>query len=189
MKNTAENITLESVPMLTGGRSGLQIRTLKWDGFVQLPIMFKFGLTQHPVHFLSSHPFAYKTEYLPVFQRLFPALAKRELKDFAVEPPCFIGNDVWLGSRVMIMDGVSVGDGAIIAAGAVVTKVVPPYATAGGVPAKVIRYRFSPETVDKLLKLKWLELDADFIMSLPFDDVESCIRMLEECRRQKQTAL
>jgi maltose O-acetyltransferase len=52
-----------------------------------------------------------------------------------------IGNDVWIGRRVMAMPGVRIGDGAIIAAGAVVTKDVPDYAIVGGVPAKVIRFR------------------------------------------------
>jgi len=52
-----------------------------------------------------------------------------------------IGNDVWIGRRVMVMPGVRIGDGAIIAAGAVVTKDVPDYAIVGGVPAKVIRFR------------------------------------------------
>lgn len=52
-----------------------------------------------------------------------------------------IGNDVWIGTRVIILPGVTIGDGAIIAAGAVVSKDVPEYAVVGGVPAKVIKYR------------------------------------------------
>ena len=52
-----------------------------------------------------------------------------------------IGNDVWIGKRVIIMPGVKVGDGVIIGAGAVVTKDVPDFAIVGGVPAKIIRYR------------------------------------------------
>lgn len=54
-----------------------------------------------------------------------------------------IGNDVWIGMRVIIMPGVKVGDGVVIGAGAVVTKDVPDFAIVGGVPAKVIRYRNS----------------------------------------------
>lgn len=66
-----------------------------------------------------------------------------------------IGNDVWMGNGVTIVQGVTIGDGAVLAAGAVVVKDVPPYAIVGGVPAKVIRYRFSPEIIEKLLRLKW----------------------------------
>jgi maltose O-acetyltransferase len=55
--------------------------------------------------------------------------------------PVVIGNDVWIGGRVIILPGVRIGDGAIIGAGAVVSKDVPPYAIVGGVPAKVLKYR------------------------------------------------
>lgn len=63
-----------------------------------------------------------------------------------------IGHDVWLGTHAMIMPNVKIGDGAIVAAGAVVTKDVNPYAIVGGIPAKLIKYRFSRETIYKLLK-------------------------------------
>ena len=60
---------------------------------------------------------------------------------FEEERPVNIGNDVWIGDRVIILPGVTVGDGSILAAGAVVTKDVPPYAVVGGVPAQVIKMR------------------------------------------------
>lgn len=66
-----------------------------------------------------------------------------------------IGNDVWIGYDAVIMAGVTIGDGAIIGARAVVTKDVEPYAIVGGVPAKEIRKRFSPEIIEKLQSLKW----------------------------------
>lgn len=70
---------------------------------------------------------------------------------------CIIGNDVWIGKKVMIKSGVRIGDGAIIASGAIVTKDVEPYSIAGGIPAKVIRYRFSKDDVEWLKKLRWWE--------------------------------
>lgn len=66
-----------------------------------------------------------------------------------------IGNDCWIGEDVFICPNIKIGDGAVVYAGAVVTKNVPPYSIVGGVPAKIIRYRFDEETIDFLLKIKW----------------------------------
>lgn len=66
-----------------------------------------------------------------------------------------VGNDVWIATRVIIRDGIIIGDGAIIGAGAVVVKDIPPYAVVGGVPAKIIKYRFSQEIIKKLEDIKW----------------------------------
>ncbi len=77
--------------------------------------------------------------------------------------PVSIGNDVWIGCNVCILQGVSIGDGAVIASGAVVTKDVPPYAVVGGVPAKIISYRFSEDIIENLLKVKWWNWELDYI--------------------------
>lgn len=76
---------------------------------------------------------------------------------------CKIGNDVWIGEDVKIINGVSIGDGSIIASGAVVSKNVPPYAIVGGVPAKLIRYRFDEEDIEFLLNLEWWNKDENWI--------------------------
>lgn len=69
-----------------------------------------------------------------------------------------VGNDVWIGARVMVMGGVTIGDGAVIGAGAIVTNDVPPYAIVGGVPAKIIRFRFPDEVISQLLLIEWWNL-------------------------------
>lgn len=74
-----------------------------------------------------------------------------------------IGNDVWIGFRAMVLSGVTIGDGAVIGAGAVVTADVPPYAMVVGNPAKVIRYRFAPVVIKRLLELCWWEWDINKI--------------------------
>lgn len=66
-----------------------------------------------------------------------------------------IGNDVWVGQGVFFVGGITIGDGAVIFAGAVVTKDVPPYAIVGGIPAKIIDYRYDVDTIQFLLKIKW----------------------------------
>lgn len=76
-----------------------------------------------------------------------------------------IGNDVWIGSGVTILAGVKIGDGAIIGAGSVVCKDVEPYSIVGGVPAKIIRKRFTDYQIKILLDLKWWNRDDDWISS------------------------
>jgi acetyltransferase-like isoleucine patch superfamily enzyme len=78
-------------------------------------------------------------------------------KSFEEKLNTTIGNDVWIGANAVVVDGVTIGDGAIIAAGAVVTKDVPPYTIVGGVPAKIIRKRFSEAEINFLLDLRWWE--------------------------------
>ena len=77
----------------------------------------------------------------------------------ATKGPIILEDDVWIGLGVTILSGVRVGQGAVIAAGAVVTEDVPPYAIVGGVPAKVIRYRFPDPVIDFLLTLDYSRLD------------------------------
>ena len=96
-----------------------------------------------------------------------------------------IGHDVWSGADVKIMDGVSIGNGpglavlvplngAVVAAGAVVTKDVPPYAIVGGVPAKIIKYRFTPDQIEFLQQFKWWNMPEDWIREnwQMFEDIE-----------------
>ncbi len=74
-----------------------------------------------------------------------------------------IGNDVWIGEKASLIEGIRIGHGAIIAAGAMVTKDVPPYAVVGGVPARIIRYRYPPEEIDLLLSLSWWDKDEQWL--------------------------
>lgn len=74
-----------------------------------------------------------------------------------------IGNDVWIGDGAQIIGGHKIGDGAIVAAGAVVTKDVLPYSIVGGVPAKIIRFRFEKDDINYLMQLKWWDKDREWI--------------------------
>ncbi|SDL77571.1 Hexapeptide repeat of succinyl-transferase [Tessaracoccus oleiagri] len=80
--------------------------------------------------------------------------------------PLRIGNDVWLGHNSIISAGVhEIGDGAVVGAGAVVFKDVPPYAVVVGNPGRVVRYRFSPETIERLLAERWWDTDVEDLKS------------------------
>lgn len=76
-----------------------------------------------------------------------------------------VDDDVWIGYGATIMSGVHIGQGAVVAAGAVVTKDIPPYAIVGGVPAKVIKYRFSETMIEELLKIDYSKLTEEIIKS------------------------
>jgi virginiamycin A acetyltransferase len=84
-------------------------------------------------------------------------------KSYPTKGDTIIGNDVWIGHNATIMPGINIGDGAIIATNATVTKSVEPYSIVGGNPIQEIRKRFSTETIDKLLKLKWWDWEIEKI--------------------------
>lgn len=95
----------------------------------------------------------------------------------------YVGNDVWIGEGSLIMSGVMIGDGAVIASKSVVTKSVSPYEIVGGVPAKHIRFRFDPDTIKKLLKIKWWDWPEEtidkYVPSLVSNDIEEFITQCE----------
>lgn len=140
------------------------------------------GLGQHPTRdFISSHPIFFST----LLQAQITFADREYFQEYA---SITIGNDVWIGANVTIMDGITIGNGAIVAAGAVVTKDIPPYAIVGGVPAKLIRYRFEPEVIEKLLQSKWWDMDVEYLKEnfKSFHSVDSFLQMLSNTSIQKQ---
>jgi len=89
-----------------------------------------------------------------------------ESSDFDEDMRTTIGNDVWIGAHSVILDGARIHNGAIVAAGAVVKGEVEPYSIVGGVPAKIIRYRFEPEVRTALLDLAWWDRDDDILKNV-----------------------
>ena len=140
----------------------------------------------HTVDRISQHPFFYNSEL---------GLVERGLISEIIDNPLTIGHDVWIGMNVLIMPGCkSIGDGAIIAAGSVVTSDVPPFAVVGGVPAKLIRWRF-PATLQELIARSqwWLrpvwELAEDFPVFQETAHLETVERLVMSMSKKNKDAL
>ncbi|HGS7982063.1 TPA: CatB-related O-acetyltransferase [Pseudomonas aeruginosa] len=129
----------------------------------------------HPMHWLSTHAFTAN-----------PKLLRKPLQPEREATPARIGHDVWIGRDALILDGVEIGTGAVIGAQSLVNRDVPPYAVVAGSPARVLRYRFAPELIERLLASRWWELPLDVLGELPLDDPQACVEALEarqEARR------
>ena len=111
----------------------------------------KVGMSTHTLEKLSTSP---------IFTEAKNATKHSWVNNSPTNPykRVTVGNDVWIGARAMIMGGNTIGNGAVVAAGAIVTKDVPAYAVVGGVPAKIIRYRFPQDIINRLEAVKWWEL-------------------------------
>ena len=138
---------------------------------------------KHPTDtFASTHPAFYAvnnaSQLKYVTKNKFQEFSFTDENGTVVE----IGNDVWVGNDVRIIGGVKIGDGAVIGSCALVTKDVEPYSIVGGVPAKVIKKRFSDDIISKLLETKWWNKDAEWISSNAeiFDNVENLLEELEK---------
>ena len=103
-----------------------------------------FGGGEHIVSRATAYPFV-----------LMFAESPQRLVDSNNKGTTIVGNDVWIGFGATIISGVKIGNGAVIGAKAVVAKDIPDYAIAVGNPARVIRYRFQPQTIERLTKLSW----------------------------------
>jgi acetyltransferase-like isoleucine patch superfamily enzyme len=101
-----------------------------------------------------------------------------------------IGADVWLGTGVTVLSGVNIGHGSIVAARSLVTRDVPPYAIVAGVPAKVIRFRFESDTIQRLLAIAWWEWDdrriREFVPLLSSNRIDHFFQALSSEERQVQ---
>lgn len=144
----------------------------------------KIIVGNHPLSFVSTSPVTYmkNVECLHSFSKKDAFVGLKYVdseKKFHVD----IGNDVWIGSNALILEGLTIGDGSVIAAGAVVTKDVPPYSIVAGVPAKIIKYRFNDEQISFLSDFKWWNKDERWIKENvnSFYSIEDFINKNKEC--------
>jgi len=132
--------------------------------FANIAASVRIGPTNHPMERPTLHHFTYR--------RVMFGFAESDDTDFFGKRRSFvtrIGHDTWIGHGAIIMPGVTVGNGAVIGSGAVVTKDVPDYAIAVGVPAKIIKHRFSEGQAAAFNRIAWWDWDRDTIKDR-FDD-------------------
>lgn len=140
-------------------RSDIRVAALASIGrFCSIARGVRIGEAEHALDRVSTHPFTHDAKYTGDRAAMRPLERTR--------PPPRIGHDVWLGLRAIVLNGVTIGDGAVIAAGAVVTKDVPPYAIVGGVPARLIRYRFPEPLIAALQQSRWYDYDPAALVKL-----------------------
>jgi phosphonate metabolism protein (transferase hexapeptide repeat family) len=128
----------------------------------------------HPMHRVTQHHLTYRRA-----QYGFGEQNDEEFFNWRRAARCMIGHDVWLGHAAIIMPGVKVGIGAVVGSGAVVTKDVPAYTIAVGVPAQPKRQRFSDAVVAALLEIAWWEWDHD-TLCVRFDDLLDVEQFIEK---------
>lgn len=116
-------------------------------GFCSIAGQIKVSDGNHPLDHVSTSPATYLKGWGITEEDYVRPLPK--------SGPIVIGHDVWIGLGATLLTGITIGHGAVIAGGAVVTRDVPPYAIMGGVPARLIRYRFDAKTTERLLDSAW----------------------------------
>ena len=135
---------------------------------------FCCGMGKHPISGISTSPSFYSALSPNEFSLVNEDKCQEEIQTY-------IENDVFIGVNVTVLDGVRISNGAVVAAGSVVTKDVPPYAVVGGVPAKIIKYRFDESTIIRLLDTKWWNFDDENLRKVEnyFFDIKSFFNDIE----------
>jgi virginiamycin A acetyltransferase len=129
---------------------------------------FFCGWGSHPTNGISTSPVFYSETHIPTFCK------ESKMEEHAL---ITIGNDVFIGANVTVLEGVSIGNGAVIGAGTVVSKDIPAYAVAVGSPVRVIRYRFSVSQIEALEQIQWWNFTEEKLKDIEemFFDIDAFI--------------
>jgi len=173
-----DNVSLRQVSL--GDFSYVSSRTIinnaRIGKFCSIGPDCRIGLGKHPTRdFVSTHPIFFSD----MKQTQITFADKRYFDEFE---EIYIGNDVWIGANAILMDGVHLPDGVIVGAGSVVTRNVPAYTIIGGIPARIIRYRFAESEIDKILESCWWDWDIEWLKKNfhKFHDIKYFIDFLQK---------
>lgn len=156
--------------------------------YVSIGEEVQIGRHSHPLDFGSTSPIFYTN-----IQNVLGTVKSSSIENALFKrsrPPTklkktIINNDVYIGHGAFIMPGVRVGNGAVIGAYSVVTKDVPDYAIVAGCPAKIIRYRFSSEMIDKLLESAWWDFSPEQLKGIDASNPSEFIQRVKELKENK----
>jgi phosphonate metabolism protein (transferase hexapeptide repeat family) len=160
-RNVFENVEMQDFSY-TGQDTIIQnARVLKYSN---IAAHVRIGATDHPLKRVTLHHFTYRRVMFGMGE-----IDDQAFMSHRKSRTTIVGNDTWIGHGAIIKPGLTLGDGSVVGSGAVVTKDVPPYAVVVGNPARILKYRFDEETIQKLLKIKWWDWSEALIRER-FDD-------------------
>ncbi|MGV8144578.1 MAG: CatB-related O-acetyltransferase [Methanothermobacter sp.] len=167
-QNKKKNITIGE---FTYGQPTVHMWTDKYKVKIGKFCSFSYNNTiivdgNHRIDWVSTYPFGKLIKDIP--ENPGHPIGKGDI---------IIGNDVWMGQNALILPGVNIGDGAVIGANSVVTRNVDDYEIVAGNPAKHVKYRFNPQQIDSLKKIRWwdwpiekIKENINFIESSDIDE-------------------
>jgi len=164
-----------SVGAYTYVQAGSALYNAEVGPFCSIAAGVTIGIGAHPTHMVATSPVFYDN------QQPLPRFFTRTQVFKEVLPRTVIGADVWIGQGAMVKAGVRIGPGSVIGANAVVTRDVPPYTVAAGVPCRPIRGRFAEDICRRLLASRWWEYSESRLAELTpsFADPEAFLRLVE----------